>query len=148
MAGPLRPPGGAHLLGTDRNAIDVWSRLLAATRTDLGIAVVAVTFAVLIGTTIGVIVGYVGGWLEEVAMRLLDIVQAFPTFIFALTVAALVGPGAFNLTVVIALVNAPAYARLVRAEVRTVRPSPTSKRRRRRGAGGGGSWCATWCPTA
>ncbi len=124
MAGPLRPPGGAHLLGTDRNAIDVWSRLLAATRTDLGIAVVAVTFAVLIGTTIGVIVGYVGGWLEEVMMRLLDIVQAFPTFIFALTVAALVGPGAFNLTVVIALVNAPAYARLVHAEVRTVRAQP------------------------
>lgn len=124
MDGPLRPPGGAHLLGTDRNGIDVWSRLLAATRIDLGIAVVAVFFAVLIGTTVGVVVGFVGGWLEEIAMRLLDVVQAFPTFIFALTVAALVGPGAVNLTIVIALVNAPAYARLVRAEVRAVRALP------------------------
>jgi peptide/nickel transport system permease protein len=124
MDGPLRAPGGAHLLGTDRNGIDVWSRLLAATRIDLGIAVVAVFFAVMIGTTVGVVVGFVGGWLEEITMRLLDVVQAFPTFIFALTVAALVGPGAVNLAIVIALVNAPAYARLVRAEVRTVRAQP------------------------
>jgi peptide/nickel transport system permease protein len=123
-AGPLHPPGGAHLLGTDRNAIDVWSRLLGAARIDLGIAVIAVFFAVVVGTLIGVVVGFVGGWLEEGTMRLFDIIQAFPTFIFALTVAAVVGPGAVNLMVVIAAVNAPAYARLVRAEVRTVRAQP------------------------
>ena len=123
-AGPLHPPGGAHLLGTDRNAIDVWSRLLGAARIDLGIAVIAVFFAVVVGTLIGVVVGFVGGWLEEGTMRLFDIIQAFPTFIFALTVAALVGPGAVNLMIVIAAVNAPAYARLVRAEVRTVRAQP------------------------
>jgi peptide/nickel transport system permease protein len=123
-AGPLQQPGGAHLLGTDRNGIDVWSRLLAAARVDLGIAVIAVFFAVVVGTAIGVVVGFVGGWLDEAMMRLLDIIQAFPTFVFALTVAAVVGPGAVNLTVVIAAVNAPAYARLVRAEVRTVRAQP------------------------
>ena len=106
-AGPLRPPGGAHLLGTDRNAIDVWSRLLGAARIDLGIAVIAVFFAVLVGTLIGVVVGFVGGWLEEGTMRLFDIIQAFPTFIFALTVAAVVGPGAVNLMIVIAAVIAP-----------------------------------------
>jgi peptide/nickel transport system permease protein len=124
LSGPLEPPGGSHLLGTDRNGIDVWSRLLAATRTDLGIAVIAVCFAVLVGTILGAVVGFVGGWLDEATMRLLDIVQAFPTFVFALTVAAIVGPGRVNLMVVIAAVNAPAYARLVRAEVRTVRAQP------------------------
>ena len=123
-AGPLHGPGGAHLLGTDRNGIDIWSRLLAATRTDLGIAVIAVLIAVVVGTAIGVVVGFVGGWLDEAMMRLLDVVQAFPTFVFALTVAAVVGPGAVNLTIVLAAVNAPAYARLVRAEVRTVRAQP------------------------
>ena len=128
-AGPLHPPGGAHLLGTDRNAIDVWSRLLGAARIDLGIAVIAVFFAVVVGTLIGVVVGFVGGWLEEGTMRLFDIIQAFPTFIFALTVAAVVGPGAVNLMIVIAAVNAPAYARLVRAEVRTVQRPAVHRRR-------------------
>ena len=65
-----RPPGGAHLLGTDRNAFDVWSRLLGAARIDLGIAVIAVFFAVARRHAVGVVVGFVGGWLEEGTMGL------------------------------------------------------------------------------
>lgn len=119
--GPRRPPGGAHLLGTDRNSMDVWSRLLDAIRVDLGISVIAVAVAVVLGTLIGGLVGFYGGWIDNVSMRVLDIFQAFPTFILALAVAAALGPGIVNLTVVVALVNAPAYARLVRAEARSVR---------------------------
>ncbi|WP_238008885.1 ABC transporter permease [Dactylosporangium sp. AC04546] len=117
----LAEPGGAHLFGTDVNGMDVWSRLLYAGRVDLGIAIAAVAVAVLLGSTLGVVAGYFGGWLDDVLMRLTDIFQAFPTFILALAVAALLGSGPVNLTVAIALVNAPAYARLVRAEVRTIR---------------------------
>ncbi|MER7274557.1 ABC transporter permease [Dactylosporangium sp. NPDC000244] len=117
----LAEPGGAHLFGTDVNGMDVWSRLLYAGRVDLGIAIAAVAIAVVLGSILGVVAGYFGGWLDDVLMRLTDIFQAFPTFILALAVAALLGSGPLNLTVAIALVNAPAYARLVRAEVRTIR---------------------------
>ncbi|QSB15980.1 ABC transporter permease [Natronosporangium hydrolyticum] len=120
----LAPPGGAHLLGTDINGMDIWSRVLHAARLDLGIAVGAVAVAVVAGSALGLVAGYLGGRLDDALMRLLDIFQAFPTFIMALVVAALLGGGAFNLVLVIALVNAPAYARLVRAEARSVRELP------------------------
>ncbi|WP_066367399.1 ABC transporter permease [Herbidospora mongoliensis] len=121
--GTLVPPGPGHPLGTDANGMDVWSRLLHAGRLDLGIAVAGVAVAVVAGTTLGLVAGYLGGWVDDVLMRVVDVFQAFPTFILALAVAALVGNGTGNLIAVIAAVNAPAYARLVRAEVRTVRES-------------------------
>ena len=114
-------PSALHWLGTDANGMDVFSRLLYAGRVDLGVAVVSVAIAVVIGSVIGAVSGYVGGALDAVVMRLLEIVQAFPTFILALAVAALLGPGIVNLTIVEAIVSIPSYARLVRAEVRTVR---------------------------
>ncbi len=120
-SGTLAPPGGAHLLGTDGNGMDVWSRMLHAARIDLGIAVCAVALAVVVGTLLGLIAGYLGGWIDDVLMRIVDIIQAFPTFILALAVAALLGGGFTNLVITVAAVNAPAYARLVRAEVRTLR---------------------------
>ncbi|HEX5598942.1 MAG TPA: ABC transporter permease [Micromonosporaceae bacterium] len=120
----LAPPGGGHLLGTDANGMDVWARLLHAGRIDLGIAVAAVALAVVVGTLLGLIAGYLGGWLDDILMRMVDIFQAFPTFILALAVAALLGNGTVNLIITIAAVNAPAYARLVRAEVRSLRELP------------------------
>lgn len=114
-------PGGDHLLGTDVNGMDVLSRLAYAARVDLLVAVIAVALAVIGGAIIGVTAGYAGGWFDSVMMRLLEIVQSFPTFILALAVAALLGPGVVNLTIVVAIVSIPSYARLIRAEVRTVR---------------------------
>ncbi|GAB2601387.1 nickel ABC transporter permease [Paractinoplanes abujensis] len=120
-SGTLAAPGGEHLLGTDGNGMDVWSRVLHAARLDLGIAVLAVALAVVVGTLLGMLAGYLGGWVDDVLMRIVDIFQAFPTFILALAVSALLGGGFVNLVITIAAVNAPAYARLVRAEVRTLR---------------------------
>src|SRR5690606_18220629 len=120
----LAPPGGDHLLGTDINGMDIWSRVLASVRIDLGIAVVSVALAVAVGSAIGVLAGFVGRWVDDTVMRLIDVLQAFPTFILALSVAAMLGAGTVNLIVVLAVVNAPAYARLVRAEVRSVRELP------------------------
>jgi peptide/nickel transport system permease protein len=123
-AATLAHPGGGHLLGADTNGMDVWSRVLHAGRIDLGIAVCAVALGVIVGTLIGLLAGYLGGWFDDVVMRIVDIFQAFPTFILALAVAALLGNGFINLVITIAAVNAPAYARLVRAEVRTLREMP------------------------
>jgi peptide/nickel transport system permease protein len=120
----LAPPGGNHLLGTDSNGMDVWSRLLHSVPIDLGIAVAAVVIAVTVGTAVGLVTGYVGRWLDDGVMRVIDILQAFPTFILALAVSALLGQSTQNLVIVLAIVNAPAYARLVRTEVRTVRELP------------------------
>ncbi|MFI6820089.1 ABC transporter permease [Micromonospora sp. NPDC050187] len=123
-AGNLVAPGGTHLLGTDSNGMDIWSRLLHAGRLDLGIAVSSVALSVVVGTLLGLLAGYLGGWVDDVLMRLFDILQAFPTFILALAVAALLGNGTVNLIITIAAVNAPGYARLVRAEARSVRELP------------------------
>jgi peptide/nickel transport system permease protein len=121
---PLAAPSADHWLGTDTNGMDVFSRLLYAARLDLGIAIGAVALAVVIGSLVGLVAGYRGGWVDDVLMRVVDIFQAFPAFIMALVVASLMGGGVLDLVVVIAVVNAPAYARLVRAEARSVREQP------------------------
>ena len=120
----LAAPGGQHLLGTDSNGMDVWSRVLHSVPVDLGIAVASVFLAVVLGTAIGLFSGFIGRWVDDGVMRLIDILQAFPSFILALAVAALLGQTTSNLVIVLAIVNAPAYARLVRAEVRIVRELP------------------------
>ncbi|MEV0626249.1 ABC transporter permease [Nonomuraea wenchangensis] len=138
-AASLAPPGGAHLLGTDVNGMDILSRVLHAGRLDLGVAIASVALAVVLGTALGLLAGYRGGRVDDVLMRVLDVFQAFPAFILALAVAALLGGGAGNLVLVVALVNAPAYARLVRAEVRTVRELPFVEASRTAGASGLGT---------
>jgi peptide/nickel transport system permease protein len=120
----LAGPGGGHLLGTDINGMDVWSRTLHAVPVDLGVAVAAVAIAAAVGSIIGVASGFAGRWLDDTVMRVADIMQAFPTFILALAVAALVGQSSLNLIVVLAVVYTPAYARLARSEVRIVRELP------------------------
>ena len=120
----LTPPGGSHLLGTDINGMDIWSRTVHAVPVDLGVAVLAVAIAATAGSIIGVASGFAGRWMDDTVMRVADIMQAFPTFILALAVAALIGQSTVNLVIVLAVVYAPAYARLARAEVRTVRELP------------------------
>jgi peptide/nickel transport system permease protein len=115
-------PGTAgHPLGTDLNGMDLWSRILYAARLDLGVAVAAVSIAVVIGGVLGAAIGYAGGWVDEIAMRIVDVVQSFPAFVLALAVATLLGRGTVNLIAVIALVNTPSYIRLMRSEVRSTR---------------------------
>jgi peptide/nickel transport system permease protein len=110
-----------HLLGTDLNGMDLWVRVLYAGRIDLGIAVAAVAIAVGIGTLIGAAIGYAGSWVDEVAMRIVDVVQAFPSFVLALAVVTLLGRSIPTLIAVIAFVNVPSYVRLMRSEVRSTR---------------------------
>ncbi|MCH8111872.1 MAG: ABC transporter permease, partial [Proteobacteria bacterium] len=117
----LVAPGPGHIMGTDGNGMDIWSRILYAARIDLGVALGAVALAVCVGSLIGGLVGYIGGWVDEIAMRITDIVQAFPAFILALTVSAMFGGGLFKLTLVIGFIFAPAYIRIMRGEIRALR---------------------------
>ena len=114
-------PTASHLLGTDGNGMDIWSRIVHGARLDLGIGLTSVLFSVVIGGTFGGVVGYLGGWIEAVAMRITDVMQAFPPFILALTVSAMFGRDFIHLTFAIGLVFMPAYIRLMRSEIRTVR---------------------------
>lgn len=117
----LVAPGPGHIMGTDGNGMDIWSRILHAGRIDLGVALSAVALAVCVGSLIGGLVGYIGGWVDEITMRLTDIVQAFPAFILALTVSAMFGSGLINLTLAIGFIFAPAYIRIMRGEIRALR---------------------------
>jgi peptide/nickel transport system permease protein len=110
-----------HLLGTDTNGMDVWSRTLYGTRIDLGVAAASVAIAVSIGGVLGGLIGYVGGWVDEIGMRVMDILQSFPAFVLALVVAAVLGRSLVDLIAVLALVSGPSYVRVMRSEVRSTR---------------------------
>jgi peptide/nickel transport system permease protein len=118
----LSPPGTpGHLLGTDVNGMDILSRILFAARIDVGIALASVAIAATVGSAIGSIIGFAGGWVDDVAMRAVDVFQSFPAFIFALGVAVVVGTSIPSLITLLAIVNAPSYVRIMRAEVRAVK---------------------------
>jgi ABC-type dipeptide/oligopeptide/nickel transport system permease subunit/ABC-type dipeptide/oligopeptide/nickel transport system ATPase component len=134
FADPLQrlvSPNGAHPFGTDENGIDVLSRLLAAPRTDVLIAVVATTLSVAIGAPLGVVAGYFEGadrramrWMSEGTLRLLDVIQAFPVFILAMVLVAIRGTGPVNVIFAVAFVNFPVFLRLVRSEILSLREHP------------------------
>lgn len=117
----LSPPSLAHPFGTDEVGRDVLARTIVAARIDIGLAVGAVLLAVSIGALLGMAAGYVGGWLDEAIMRLMDVVQSFPAFILALGVVAALGQGLLNILAVVAFINTPSYARLIRTEFLSLR---------------------------
>ena len=120
-AATLRPPSLSHPFGTDSIGFDIFSRTLYAGRLDLLIAFGAVAIALGVGCLFGAVAGVLGRIVDEVVMRLMDMLSAFPSFILALGVVAALGPSLPNLIFAIALVNVPVYARLLRSRVLTVR---------------------------
>ena len=117
----LKPPSAAHWLGTDQLGRDVLSRMIFGARISLLVGVVVVALAGSLGTTVGMIAGYTGGWLDEVLMRLTDVFLAFPALILAMAISGALGPSLTNAMIAIAVVSWPIYARLVRAQVLTLR---------------------------
>jgi peptide/nickel transport system permease protein len=110
-----------HIMGIDGNVRDVYSRILYGSRISLIVGFVSVGFAILIGTFLGAIAGYVGGSTDNVIMRILDVLLAFPSLLLAITIVAVLGKGIQNALLAIAIVSIPAYARVVRASVLSVR---------------------------
>ena len=117
----LLAPSGAHWFGTDDVGMDVFSRVIAAPRIDLGIALSATVLALVIGTAIGGIAGYFRTWWSETIMRVSDLIQSFPVFILAMVLVTITGQEIWIVVVVIAFVNVPLYVRLIRAELLSLR---------------------------
>ncbi len=120
----LLPPSAQHWFGTDDNGIDILSRLLAAPRTDVLIAVVATAISVLVGAPLGVLIALMESRhrrgstvLADIAMRFLEVIQAFPVFVFAMVLVAVFGGTKINIIAAIAFVNTPVFIRLVRSDV-------------------------------
>ena len=117
----LQAPSAAHWFGTDANGMDVFSRVIYGSIYAFGIAFPAVAVAMLIGVPVGLLTGYLGGWADEVLMRGFDAMRVFPSIILALAVVAAAGPSLFNVVIVLGVLDAPVFARLVRAEVLALR---------------------------
>lgn len=117
----LRPPSEAHWLGTDALGRDVLIRTFYGVRHSLPIALVVVVVSSLGGAMLGAIAGYVGGKIDAVIMRLVDITLSFPAILLAMAVTAALGPGLGNAAVAMVVVSWPVYARLMRAQVLSMR---------------------------
>jgi peptide/nickel transport system permease protein len=115
LGATLLPPGGAHVLGTDNFGRDVLSRIIWGTRLDLQMGAFGVLFPFVIGTFIGAAAGYLGGTVDTVLMRILDVTIAFPFFVLIIAIVATLGPGLISFYIALALVGWVSYARLVRA---------------------------------
>jgi peptide/nickel transport system permease protein len=114
----LAAPGASgHLLGTDHLGRDVLSRLLYGARTDLFVGIGAVIAPLVLGTALGAIAGYAGGWVDTVIMRIVDLVFAFPIMVLLIALVFVLQPGVVSIMVAVTVVDWVAYARLTRAQV-------------------------------
>jgi peptide/nickel transport system permease protein len=113
----LQGPSAHHLLGTDQLGRDTWSRLLYGGRADLEIAFIAVLFPFVLGTVLGSVAGYFGGWVDLLIMRLVDIVVAFPFYVLVIALVFVLGPGARSIYIAITVVGWVSYARIIRGEI-------------------------------
>lgn len=117
----LAPPSSEFLLGTDRLGRDVLSRLLYGGRVSLWVGFVAVGISTIVGVTLGLVSGYFRGWVDEVVMRVVDVMLCFPSFFLILSVIAFLEPDLVNIMIVIGLTSWMGVARLVRAETLSLR---------------------------
>ena len=115
------PPSWAHLLGTDHVGRDVLSRLIFGARVSMVVGFTAVIVAGVIGTGLGILSGYLGGWVDQVIMRITDTWLALPALTFAIFLAAVVGPSMWNIAIILAAVYWTRYARVIRGEVLSLR---------------------------
>nr|WP_290669663.1 ABC transporter permease [Ardenticatena sp.] len=106
-----------HIMGIDGNFRDQFSRIVYGTRISLRVGFITVTMAVVVGTLLGAIAGYAGGWVDNLIMRVLDVLLAFPSLLLAIAIVSVLGPGLINAMLAITIVTIPAYARVIRSSV-------------------------------
>jgi peptide/nickel transport system permease protein len=131
----LQPPSAAHLFGTDDLGRDVFSRVIASTEVSLLVAVVSVAVALLLGVSIGVLSGYARGIVDNVLMRIVDVLFAFPVVLLALVIVAILGAGMWTTMLAVGIVYTPIFARISRASTLSVSVEPYVQVSRTMGTG-------------
>ncbi len=121
LSARLQAPGAEHLLGTDQLGRDVFSRTVWGSRISLAIGFLVVTLSVVVGASVGLLAGVLGGFWDDLLMRLTDIFLAFPALILAMAISAALGPNLRNVMIAVAVVSWPSYARLMRAQILTLK---------------------------
>ncbi|MCC6312586.1 MAG: ABC transporter permease [Thermomicrobiales bacterium] len=116
-----QPPSATHWMGTDQYGRDIFARVAAAGRLDLTVAISVTALALTIGSLIGGVAGYMGGIVDDVAMRFIDVLLAFPAFILALGITAMLGNEARNVVIAVAIAYMPYFVRIVRGEMLSLR---------------------------
>ncbi len=116
-------PGSLHILGTDELGRDVFTRLLYGGRVSLGVALCATVIQLAIGVSLGCISGFYGKWVDNIIMRIVDIVMCFPFFVIAITIASLFGASVWNVILIIGLLQWTGVARIVRAQILSLKQS-------------------------
>ena len=120
----LLPPSGEHWFGTDVSGMDVYSRVIYATRINLLISISAVAVAFVIGVPIGIVTGFYRGYLSSLVMRIFDFIQSFPVFVLGMALVSVMGQEIWNVAIVLAVLFMPIFARLIRAETLSLRDRP------------------------
>ena len=117
----LQPPGREHIFGTDKLGRDIFTRVIYGARTSLVAAFSVVILIFVLGTVLGVLAGYFGGWIDTVIMRIADLMVSFPGMVFAMAIAGVLGASIRNAVIAVALVSWTKYARLARSLVLKIR---------------------------
>jgi peptide/nickel transport system permease protein len=117
----LQAPSEEHLMGTDEFGRDIFSRVLVGTRVALFVGILPVVIALLAGVSLGLAAGYYGHRVDQIVMRLIDILLAFPWLLLAIGIMAILGPGIKNVVIAVAIVYIPAFARIVRGSVLSIK---------------------------
>ncbi len=128
-------PSFAHIFGTDNFGRDIFSRVMSGTGTTCLVALCTVGMGGCIGTVVGAVTGYYGGWLDEIIMRLNDSLLAFPSVLLALICISILGPGKYNMVIALGILFVPSFARIVRGEVIRLKELDFVKSARVMGAG-------------
>ncbi len=133
----LQGPSAAHWLGTDQLGRDVWSRLLFGARVSLVVASVTSVLAMTLGTMLGALSAWLGGWVDNVLMRIVDVLYSFPDLLLIIIISVLIGQGIEGITLSLSLVSWVTVARVVRGEVLAIKQRPFVEAARALGFGGG-----------